>query len=99
VRSATVRSVQRPSVLPSLDYYILFDLSTRDGMKIGDEIQIYRRREMPKGDDIAPTLPEIIIGTGQVVKVTPYGATARITSMEQPAIKEGESVRVTARMP
>jgi hypothetical protein len=31
--------------------------------------------------------------------VTPYGATARITSQDQPAIRVGESVRITARMP
>jgi len=99
VRNTTVRSVQRPVVLPSLDYYIMFDLSARDGMKVGDEVQVYREREVPKGDDVAPVLPEVVIATGQVVKVTPYGATARITSLQQPAIKEGEHVRVTARMP
>ena len=44
-------------------------------------------------------MPEIAIATGQVVRVTPFGATARITSQEQPAIRVGESVRITARMP
>jgi hypothetical protein len=73
-------------------------MASRDGMKIGDEVEIYRPRTEPK-TDIGPAIPEVPIATGQVVRVTPYGATARITSQQQPAIRVGESVRVTARMP
>jgi hypothetical protein len=98
LRSTTVRSIQRAAVLPSLSYYVLFDLAARDGMKIGDEVLVYREREVSRGDD-NPILPEVPIATGQVVRVTPFGATARILSQEQPAIRVGERVRVTARMP
>jgi hypothetical protein len=35
----------------------------------------------------------------QVIRVTSYGTTARITYQEQPAIRVGESVRLLARMP
>ena len=97
-RSAKIRSIVRESVLPSLDYYILFDMTSTDGMKVGDEVEVYRPRTEPK-TDIGPAIPEAAIATGQVVRVTPYGATARITSQQQPAIRVGESVRVTARMP
>ena len=97
-RSAKIVSIVRESVLPSLNYYVLFDMKSTDGMKIGDEIEVYRPRTEPK-TDIGPAIPEVSIATGQVVRVTPYGATARITSQQQPAIRIGESVRVTARMP
>jgi LysM repeat protein len=97
-RSTTVRSIVRESVLPSLNYYVLFDMTSNEGMKIGDEVEIYRPRAEQK-TDIGPAIPEVPIATGQVVRVTPYGATARITSQQQPAIRVGESVRVTARMP
>lgn len=97
-RTATIRSIVRDAVLPNLDYYVLFDLAQRDGMHVGDEVQIYRPRAVPTSD-IGPAIPEVSIATGQVVRVTPNGATARITSQEQPAIRVGESVRVTARMP
>lgn len=97
-RSATVKSVVRESVLPSLNYYVLFDMASADGMKIGDEVEIYRKRTVPQ-TDIGPAIPEVPIATGQVVRVTRYGATARITTQQQPAIRVGESVRVTARMP
>ena len=97
-RTALVRSVQRPSVLPSLSYYVLFDLTAKDGMRIGDEVEIYRGREVSREDE-SPVIPEVHIATAQIVRVTPFGSTARITSQDQPAIKTGERVRVTARMP
>jgi hypothetical protein len=97
--TAKIRYIQRDkTVLPSLNYYVLFDLSARDGLRIGDEIEVFRPREEQKSD-VGPAVPEIAIATGQVVKVTPYGTTARITSQQEPSIRVGESVRVTARMP
>ena len=98
-QSARVRYIHRDkTVLPSLNYYTLFDLSAKDGLRIGDEIEIYRPRAERK-NDVGPAIPEIAIARGQVVRVTPFGATARITSQEQPAIRVGETVRITARMP
>jgi hypothetical protein len=97
-RTGTVRAIHRTSVLPSLNYYVLFDLSSSDGMKIGDEVEIFRSRR-ENGSDDGVMRPEVSIGTGQVVRVTQYGATARVTSQDQPAIRVGESVRLTARMP
>ena len=97
-RNATLLDIQRPAVVPSLNNYVLFDLTSADGMKVGDEVSIYRPRVEPKGDD-GPTLPEVEIATARVVRVTPYGTTARVTSQDQPAIRTGESIRVVARMP
>ena len=97
-RMTKIRAIHRPAVLPSLNYDVLFDLSSKDGMKIGDEVQIFRPREQAIQDE-RPAIPEVAIATGQVVRVTPYGSTARITSQQQPAIRVGESVRLTARMP
>jgi len=96
-RTATLLEVHRPSVLPSLDSFVLFDLKSQDGLRVGDEVAIYRKRVEPRGDD-GPTLPEVAIASAQVVRVTRYGATARIVSQEQPAIRKGESIRVVARM-
>ena len=97
-RTATVKAIYRPAVLPSLNYEVLFDLAVRDGMKIGDEIQLFRARQKDIQDE-RPAVPEVAIATGQVIRVTPYGSTARITWQDQPAIRVGESVRLTARMP
>ena len=97
-RVSKIRAIHRESVLPSLDYDVIFGLTARDGIKIGDELVIFRPRE----DAIPyerPAIPEVTIGTARVIRVTPYGSTARVTSQQQPAIKVGESVRLTARMP
>ena len=97
-RVTTIRAIYRPAVLPSLDYDVIFQLSSKDGIKIGDEIAIFRPREASIPYE-RPAIPEVAIATARVVRVTPYGSTARITSQQQPAIKVGESVRLTARMP
>ncbi|MDQ2666846.1 MAG: LysM peptidoglycan-binding domain-containing protein [Gemmatimonadota bacterium] len=97
-RVTTIRAIHREAVLPSLDYDVIFELASRDGIKVGDEVEIFR----PRIESIPyerPAIPEVRIATGRVVRVTPYGSTARITSLQQPAIKVGESVRLTARMP
>ncbi|MEP6621786.1 MAG: LysM peptidoglycan-binding domain-containing protein [bacterium] len=97
-RSTQIRAIYRAAVLPSLDYDVLFDLTSKDGMKIGDEVELFRPREAAVRDE-RPALPEVSIGTAQVIRVTPYGTTARVITQQQPAIRVGESVRVTARMP
>ena len=97
-RVTKIRSIYRPAVLPSLDYDVIFELSSKDGVKIGDDVEIFRPRE-PAIPYERPAIPEVLIATARVVRVTPYGSTARVTSQQQPAIKVGESVRLTARMP
>jgi LysM repeat protein len=97
-KTAKIRSIYRPAVLPSLNYYVLFDLKAEDGVRIGDEIEVYRKRQNQQGDD-GPAVPELPVATGQVVKVTDYGATARIVTQEQTLIQVGQGVRITARMP
>jgi LysM repeat protein len=97
-RTTKIRAIYRPAVLPSLNYDVIFDFSSRDGVKIGDEVQVFRPSE-PAILNESPEIPEVAIATGQIVRVTPFGSTARITSQQQPAIQVGESVRLTARMP
>ena len=97
-RVARIRSIQRPVVLASIQYEVLFDLSSRDGMKIGDEVEFFRPREKAVAGD-TPSIPEVRIGTGQVIRVTRFGSTARITTQAQPDFHVDESVRVVARMP
>ena len=97
-RNATLLDIHRPAVLPSVSSFVLFDLTSADGVRVGDEVEIYRRRVEPRGDD-GPTLPEVTIASAKVVRVTAYGATALVRSQDQPAIRKGESIRVVARMP
>jgi hypothetical protein len=64
----------------------------------GDQVDLFYPRQKPvEGRDLA--LPEVWIGRAQVLRVTPFGASAIIIRQEQPTIKEGTSVRIAAKMP
>jgi LysM repeat protein len=97
-RTATILEIHAPSVLASLYSFVLFDLTSKDGVRIGDEISIFQPRNEQKADG-GPILPEVPIATAQVVRVTPFGTTARVLTQAQPAVQRGESIRVVARMP
>ena len=85
-------------MLPRIQSYIVLDISNRDGVKAGDQIELYQPKQRPvEGRDL--TLPEVSIARAQVLRVTAFGATAIITAQEQPKIQEGTSARVAAKMP
>ena len=93
-----VRWVFNEPVLPSMQSYVVLDISNRDGVRAGDQIELYRPKQRPsEGREL--TLPEVSIARAQVLRVTPFGATAIITAQEQPKIQEGTSARIAAKMP
>ena len=85
-------------MLPSLQSYVVIDISRREGIATGDQIELYKPRRRPSEDDDL-AIPELYIGRAQVLRVTPYGATAIITAHEQPRIEDGTAVRIAAKMP
>lgn len=96
-RAGKVRWVYGSPVLATLQSYVVVDIGRKD-VSTGDEIELYRPRERSYVEGQLAT-PEVPIAHAQVLRVTPFGAAAVITSQEQPTVKEGESARVTARMP
>jgi LysM repeat protein len=95
--ATTVRWVYGEPVLPSIQSFVVLDVSSRQGVHMGDEFLIFKARatqEYGQLDD-----PEIPIGKAQVVRSTPFGVTAVVLGQEQPAIKEGMPARIIARMP
>ena len=97
-RTGRVRWILEEPVLPSLQSYIVLDLSRHDGVTTGDQIELYQPRQRPD-ETRELSLPEIYIARAQVLRVTPFGATAVITAQDQPKIEEGTAVRVAAKMP
>lgn len=92
-----VKWVYGEPVLPSLQNFVVLDVSSRQGVRMGDEFVIYL--PAPKREEGQVADPEILISKAQVVRATPFGVTAVVIGQEQPAIKEGMSARVIARMP
>ena len=97
-RAGHVRYVLNEPVLPTLQSYIVLDLARRDGLTTGDQIELYQPRQRPD-ETRELALPEIYIARAQVLRVTPFGATAVITAQDQPKIEEGTAARVSAKMP
>ena len=84
-------------VLPSIQSFVVLGMSSTQGVKMGDEFLIFQPQAKPEEGELAD--PEIPISRVQVVRATQYGVTAVVLGQEQPAIKEGMSARVIARMP
>ncbi|MBA2685783.1 MAG: LysM peptidoglycan-binding domain-containing protein [Gemmatimonadaceae bacterium] len=90
------------SVLPTVQSYVVIDVTAKDGAKLGDQYTLFepRRRVLIKnrGDETA-MVPEERVALGQVVKVTDRGTTLILVDQQNPSVKLGTKVRLTARMP
>lgn len=96
-KTGTVRWIASNPVVPTVQSYVVLDISRRD-VTPGDQIDLYYPRQKPtEGRNLA--LPEVWIGRAQILRVSPFGASAIIIKQEQPSIKEGTTARVAAKMP
>ena len=86
--------VHNQPVLPSIGHYVVISPNTRSGVQVGDEFSFIDAAIGRRDEKAAPP---VSAGTAQVVKVTPYAATAIIISQAQPTIREGMPVRLTGR--
>lgn len=83
------------AVLPTMQRYVVLDVTTVDGVRLGDTFTIFRPRRTAAG----LTLPEEEIGLVQIVRVNERGATGLVVDQRHPAITQGASVRLAARLP
>ncbi|HEY4305682.1 MAG TPA: LysM peptidoglycan-binding domain-containing protein [Gemmatimonadaceae bacterium] len=96
-KTGKVRWINASPVLPTVQSFLILDISRRD-VTPGDQVDLYAPRQKPvEGRDLA--LPEVHIGRAQILRVTPFGASAVVIKQEQPSIKEGTAVRIAAKMP
>ncbi|HXT15478.1 MAG TPA: LysM peptidoglycan-binding domain-containing protein [Gemmatimonadaceae bacterium] len=92
-----VRWVYGSPVLASVQSYVLFDIR-QPNVRTGDQIDLIAPRQGPAdGRDLA--IPEQHIARAQILRVTPYGASAILLDQDQPKIEEGTTVRVAAKIP
>ena len=86
---------EKPHPAQAAEEIAFLDVGRQAGVKEGDEFEVF----MPRSRRDWGTRPEIPVARLQVVKVTQGTASARITSLEQPAIVVGQPVRRVAAMP
>ena len=83
-------------VLPSIGHYTIISPSSRAGLKVGDEITFIDNTSGVADNNAAPP---VVAGRGVVVRATQYSTSVIILGQEQPTIRDGTLVRVTARTP
>jgi LysM repeat protein len=83
-------------VLPSIGHYVIVSLSSKNGVKPGDEVTFI---DNTTGGDNSDAAPPVVAAVGQVVRATPYAASVIIVRQNQPTIKDGMPVRQTATIP
>ena len=95
---ARVRLVPGNAIFPTIQDYLVVDASAEDGVKLGDQFELYapRRRLEGSGGLYQPDIP---LARAQVVRVTRYGTTLMITDHDHPKIEEGTLARRVATMP
>lgn len=92
-----VKLVHGMPILPGLQDYLLVDVTTHDGIKLGDEFLLFEPSHKSEGAEYRD--PEIPIARAQAVRVTQYGTTLMITGEKHPKIEAGTRVRRVATMP
>jgi nucleoid-associated protein YgaU len=95
--SGKVRWIYGSPVVPTVQSYVVLDIAGQN-IATGEQIELYKPRKpgIEPGDLATPELP---IGRAQVLRVTPFGASAIVTWQQQPTLEEGTAARVAAKMP
>ena len=93
--TASVVYIPNDPVLPSLLHYVVLDVTSANGVTIGDQFTLYSDRAEAEGKALAPR----VVATLRVVRVTDRATTTMVIDQEQPRIREGMVARLTAKMP
>jgi hypothetical protein len=95
---ARVHALTNNELLPSIQDFLIIDVSSDDGVKIGDEFELYvPRRKLEDGDGYAQ--PDLPVARAQVVRVTRYATTLMISNQTHAQIEPGTMARRVATMP
>ena len=76
--------------------YLILGSSSKDGFVTGDQVALYA--QLGTGADGETRVPELV-GTAQVLRVTPWGASAILLRRNQGDLEVGVKGRISAKMP
>ena len=89
-----VEWVHNDPVLPSLQHYVVLSVP-RGRVQLGDRFTLIDQTRRGAADMRTPPEDAAVV---QVVRVTPFGATAMIVAQRLPTIAEGMHARMTGRL-
>jgi LysM repeat protein len=87
--------VHNEPVLPSIGHFVIISTNARNGVQVGDEVTFIDNSTGREDENPAPPVTAAI---AQVVRVTPFSATAIIIRQIQPTIRDGMPVRLTGKL-
>ena len=82
-------------VLPSIGHYVIISPGAKNGVQVGDEVTFI---DNSTGREDESPAPPVTAAVAQVVRVTPFAATAIIIRQVQPTVRDGMAVRLTGKM-
>lgn len=94
-RQTKVLGLFPDDLVPSLQTFVFFPLTNRDGVKPGDQLELFREARR----DGAVTVPEIVLAKVTLVRVTDQGATGIVVSQTTSRFEAGTAARIVARVP
>jgi hypothetical protein len=94
-RVTTVLGIQGDEVVPGMQNFVYFPLTARDGVRVGDQLTIFRPARAENGG----SQPDLDVATATLVRVTEQGATGIIIQQSSSRFAAGSPARVSARMP
>jgi hypothetical protein len=74
---------------------VIISPNAKNGVQVGDEITFI---DNSTGREDENPAPPVIAAVAQVVRVTPYSATAIIIKQIQPTVRDGMPVRLTGKL-
>lgn len=87
--------IHNDPVLPSLQHYVFLDVAPGTA-RVGDRFTLIDQTLLGSADSTRPPEPAAL---AQVVRVTPFAATAIVIDQELPTISVGMRARLAARVP
>lgn len=87
--------IHNDPVLPSLQHYVFLDVAP-GAARVGDRFTLMDQTRRGAADSTSPPEPAAL---AQVVRVTPYAATAIVVDQHLPTISIGMRARLSARVP
>jgi len=92
----TLSGLVNQPVIAQLGSYVVLSSGAREGLLTGDQVTLFASTGTGMAGEQRPLESAAVV---QVMRVTPYGATALVLNRTQADIKVGMQARVTAKMP
>lgn len=94
-RTTRVLGIFGNDIVPGLQNLLFFPLSSKDGLRPGDQLTLFHAARKDEGS----LIPEVDIARVTLLRVTEFGATGMVIGQASSRFEPGTYARVSARLP